>query len=374
MLDATFNTCDLDAGSHPTEAPRRILSVTGGGLLGVIPAAMLVRLEALGVETYGPAYKLCHSFDLVGGTSTGAVIATAVALGLSAEEIAGIYLDDAPNGFRPRRFSIPVLHDRLDEELLRGHFQRRTQERHLCRGDLWCDLTIIVKNICRSVPMAFSTLAAGRTPEMCLGAEMRGDRLPLDRLLRASTAAPGLFRPKMLPVGQNGTSEVCIDGGLSPYNNPALILARVSRGAWAGDLEVTSLGTGSSRPRHSANAVLRKSAMGRMLQGLVSTVVDAGHHMDAAMTDLARMPGSRLRYQAHDLPLTREAIETLGASVSQKELRQMRAFDDIRGKARLFEIAKARADCMIKAPLPLSRQGERVLRPDLRCHHTLSAA
>ena len=42
-----------------------LLSVSGGGLLGVIPAAMLLRIEALGKEKYGPHYRLSDSFDSV---------------------------------------------------------------------------------------------------------------------------------------------------------------------------------------------------------------------------------------------------------------------------------------------------------------------
>ena len=86
---------------EPMETPgeMRILSVSGGGLLGVIPAAFLMHFEALGQRTYGQSYRLADSFDLAGGSSTGAVISTGIALGLSAAEIADFYLRDVPKGF-----------------------------------------------------------------------------------------------------------------------------------------------------------------------------------------------------------------------------------------------------------------------------------
>jgi len=209
--------------SKPTR--RHVLSITGGGLLGVIPAAMLLRFEELGKAAHGKDYRLCDSFDLVGGASTGAVIATGIAMGMPAEEIASFYLHEAPIGFRPRRFSIPMLHDKLDDVSLRGHFARHTGGKRLCREDLECDLMIVTKNMCRSVPMALSTLAGDRAPQACLGAELRGDPFPLDSLLRASTAVPGLYRPELLRTGAGGAPEVCIDGGLSPFNNAAPLLA-----------------------------------------------------------------------------------------------------------------------------------------------------
>ncbi|MEM9552362.1 MAG: patatin-like phospholipase family protein [Pseudomonadota bacterium] len=356
MTYMQYNPAFSDIIPQSKPGPKRVLSVTGGGLLGVIPAAMLLRFETLGRATYGDDYRLCDSFDLVGGTSTGAVIATGVALGLTADEIASFYLEEAPQGFRPRRFSIPMLHDRLDETRLRSHFSRRTRDRSLNRKDLQCDLTIVAKNLCRSVPMALSTLLAGQDPRTCLGAELRGDALPLDRVLRASTAAPGLFRPEVLPLGDDGADDVFIDGGLSPFNNPALLLARLAMDCWVEEIAITGLGTGSSRPRHSAPSVLNATAVSRLLQGLAGAVGDASHQADGVLADLAAMPGSRVAYEKYDLDLTEAAFEAVGAEVSRKELRQMRAFADLRGKKRLFEIAKAYADCIVTEALPLTER------------------
>jgi uncharacterized protein len=64
---------------------RRILSIDGGGIRGSLTACILVALE----EQVGqPCAKV---FDMVAGTSTGALIASAIAAGLSAETILSIY-------------------------------------------------------------------------------------------------------------------------------------------------------------------------------------------------------------------------------------------------------------------------------------------
>lgn len=68
-----------------------ILSLDGGGVRGVITLAFLERIEQLlASRSVGPE-RLCDRFDLVGGTSTGAIIATALALGMSATEIKDFY-------------------------------------------------------------------------------------------------------------------------------------------------------------------------------------------------------------------------------------------------------------------------------------------
>jgi uncharacterized protein len=73
----------------------RILSIDGGGIRGLIPARVLGELER---RCGRPAGEL---FDLVAGTSTGAIIACALTRPepLSAERIARIYLDEGPEIF-----------------------------------------------------------------------------------------------------------------------------------------------------------------------------------------------------------------------------------------------------------------------------------
>ena len=76
---------------------RRILAIDGGGIKGVIPAAFLATLE----ETLEK--RVLHHFDLVAGTSTGAIIALGLGLGLPAEEILAFYERDGPSIFgKPR--------------------------------------------------------------------------------------------------------------------------------------------------------------------------------------------------------------------------------------------------------------------------------
>ena len=61
--------------------PKRILSLDGGGVRGAITIAFLERLEKLIAEIEGKPTLLSDWFDVIGGTSTGAIIAGALALG-----------------------------------------------------------------------------------------------------------------------------------------------------------------------------------------------------------------------------------------------------------------------------------------------------
>jgi patatin-like phospholipase/acyl hydrolase len=68
----------------------RILSIDGGGIRGVFPAAFLAKLEE---HLDAP---LSSYFDLIAGTSTGGIIAIGLGLGLSAKDILKLYEEQGP--------------------------------------------------------------------------------------------------------------------------------------------------------------------------------------------------------------------------------------------------------------------------------------
>lgn len=74
--------------------PKRILSLDGGGLRGILTLGILERIEALLRERHGgdPDFRLCHYFDLMAGTSTGSIIAAALAQGWSVTRLRDQYL------------------------------------------------------------------------------------------------------------------------------------------------------------------------------------------------------------------------------------------------------------------------------------------
>ncbi len=67
----------------------RILSIDGGGIRGLFPATILRQLE----KDLGK--KVTDVFDVIIGSATGGIIATAIAAGLPMEVIQNIYLEEA---------------------------------------------------------------------------------------------------------------------------------------------------------------------------------------------------------------------------------------------------------------------------------------
>jgi predicted acylesterase/phospholipase RssA len=77
-------------GQDAEEKEFRILSLDGGGIRGVFPAALLARLEEHLDHPIG------RYFDLIAGTSTGGIIAIGLGLGLTAKEILKLYVEEGP--------------------------------------------------------------------------------------------------------------------------------------------------------------------------------------------------------------------------------------------------------------------------------------
>lgn len=67
-----------------------ILSIDGGGIRGLIPVKVLAELERE-LQRDNPDKKLYEYFDLICGTSTGAILAIAIALGIPAAELVDFY-------------------------------------------------------------------------------------------------------------------------------------------------------------------------------------------------------------------------------------------------------------------------------------------
>ncbi len=206
----------------------RALAIDGGGLRGVIPATVLAALEEL---TGRRAHEL---FDVVAGTSTGAIIA----LGLThpdpepAGELVGFYLDRGAAVF-PRDVEPGTARDPapLEAEL-----------RARLDGDA---MSAALRPV-----LAVSCDADARRPVIFRGGGLDpgpiGDA-PMVRAVMASGAFPGVF-PAVAHTGADGVARSCIDGGVIA-NDPSLVAYAEALALGAGEeVLVLSLGTGVAPP------------------------------------------------------------------------------------------------------------------------------
>ena len=136
-------------------------------------------------------------------------------------------------------------------EKLKHVFGRDTT---LGSGTLNCLLLVVTRNVSTDSPWPISS-----NPLAVYNDRQRKDcnlNIPLWQLVRASTAAPIFFPPEVMQWDSANPDRTFLfeDGGLTPYNNPAFLLARMAtqepyRLGWeTGEdkLLVMSVGTGAA--------------------------------------------------------------------------------------------------------------------------------
>jgi patatin-like phospholipase/acyl hydrolase len=114
----------------PEGRPFRILSIDGGGIKGIFPAAVLSQAEA----AFTGGRSAGDYFDLIAGTSTGGIIALGLGLGLAAAEMLALYRDKGEAIFPPMTGPLAGV-QRFYQRWIRGalmhRYARETLEREL---------------------------------------------------------------------------------------------------------------------------------------------------------------------------------------------------------------------------------------------------
>ena len=185
-----------------------LLSIDGGGIRGIIPAMALLKLE----ESTNRLSREIFSF--VAGTSTGALIAAAIAAGIPAARIVGIYKNRLREIFAParpwshvRRCTVgQCYHTSNLNRVLREEFGSAARLR---LSDSPIDILITAKGLADGKPWYFvrdNPRNSGLTG--CL---------PLVDCATASAAAPTYFSPWRMPAPVNGK---LVDGGVGVTGNP----------------------------------------------------------------------------------------------------------------------------------------------------------
>jgi len=209
--------------------PKRILALDGGGLRGILTLGILKQIEDELRKKHGndPAFRLCHYFDLIAGTSTGAIIAATLAIGWSVDDITKKYFELGARVFRRSLLRHGLLRAKYDEarliDELKGVFGADTT---LGSTALDTGLMVVIKRLDSGSPWPVSNNPNGKYFSSGDGGVIGNGDYKLWQAVRASTAAPDYFDPERITIAQlPGHAPVYgdfVDGGVSPFNNPAL--------------------------------------------------------------------------------------------------------------------------------------------------------
>lgn len=330
--------------------PKRILALDGGGLRGILTTGFLQKIEDLLRARHGgdPGFRLCHYFDLIAGTSTGAIIAGALALGWSVADIRAKYTSLGKSVFEKSFLRQGLFRAKYDAEKLSEELKAVYGPQTLLRGpELLTGLMVVTKRLDSGSAWPISNNPRGKYFATRAGGIIGNGDYPLWEVVRASTAAPVFFEPEKITIasapGKQPVEGDFVDGGVSPFNNPALQALmyttlegyRIGWPAGADALLLVSVGTGS------ANAGVRTAALAAQhgIRSLLSLMEDSAvlqetmlqwmsssataRPLDREIGDLKNdlVAGAPLiSYLRYNVDLGKESVQRLDPALKDEEM------------------------------------------------------
>lgn len=229
--------------------PYRVLSLDGGGMRGIYTAAFLARLtDQFGRIRGEGALDLGRSFDLITGTSTGAIVGCALAVGRPMPEIVNLYREHGPKIF-PHRIAgrcSAIFRATQGSRYVRAGDKALRRALEAVLGDTTMLDVYRGRGISLCVPAVLMSEHRAwvfkKTP--CSG--VRDENYPLVDVCMATSAAP-IYRSLAAiddPDTTGGPKQVFADGGLWA-NNPIMVglVDALTIAAPDRPIEIFSLGT-----------------------------------------------------------------------------------------------------------------------------------
>jgi uncharacterized protein len=282
----------------PGAGPKRILALDGGGIRGILTLQYLKVIETMLRDRFtNPNLLLCDYFDLIGGTSTGAILAAGLAYGKSVDELQTLYRTLGESVFQtsgPSKWLPGPLQGKLVAKFPSGPLKAQLESvlgatTTLDSSDLRTGLMVMAKRLDTGSPWPLNNCRRGKFAT-------QDGALLLAQVVRASTAAPTYFAPERIDIhSRDGRVEegAFVDGGVTPFNDPTLQLLMLAALQGHGfcwptgkdRLLIVSVGTGSYREKYRAQELVESLAA---LQGVTA--------LQSLMDDCERMNRAILQW------------------------------------------------------------------------------
>jgi uncharacterized protein len=364
----------------PTLSPKRILALDGGGIRGILTLQFLQAVEATIKARFGEKTRLCDYFDLIGGTSTGSIIAAGLACGMTVDALQDLYRNIGASVFRAGGFTkfLPqmlqgTLAPKFPSEPLQADLDRQLgADTTLDSDKILTGLMIMTKRLDTGSPWPLNNGGRGKYAA-------QDGALRLTQIVRASTAAPTYFTPEEIRISRrDGTSVdgAFVDGGVTPFNDPALQLLMLAAFQGHGfcwpagkdHLLLISIGTGRYQQTHTANELISAPAAQQGITALQSLMDDCERMnratlqwltncltpwiVDRAVGDmrLDSEKGPQLAtYVRYNVLLEHDWLKTeLGVDLAADKIEQIRKMDDPSNLSDLANLGQLAAAKQVK--------------------------
>ncbi|KAK1609461.1 hypothetical protein QYE76_033134 [Lolium multiflorum] len=286
-----------------------VLSIDGGGIRGLIPATILACLESKLQELDGPDARIADYFDVITGTSTGALVASMLATPdenkrplFAAKDISEFYLENGPKIFPEktflawlRNFIASVTGPKYDGKFL--HDKIKSITGHVTIADTVTNIILPTFDIKFMQPVIFNTYEAKKQPLK---------NAHLSDICISTSAAPTYFPAHYFktndPSGKVHEREYnLVDGGVAANNPTMAAVSMITKEVFRGNLDfnlgkpaeyrnylIISVGTGSAKlaEMYTAPDCARWGLIHWLHDRCFTPIIDMFCHASADMVDI----------------------------------------------------------------------------------------
>ncbi|KAL6656703.1 hypothetical protein ACP70R_004483 [Stipagrostis hirtigluma subsp. patula] len=379
--------------SAPTPPPARgklitVLSIDGGGIRGLIPATIIECLEAKLQEIDGPDARIADYFDVIAGTSTGALITSMIATPdenkrplFAAKDITQFYLDNGPKIF-PRRklgFLRPMVNllgsmmgPKYNGSFLHDEIKRLTRDVKV--ADTVTNIIVPAFDVRCLQPVIFSTYEAKKDPlknahlsDICISTSAAPTYFPAHYFTTRDPADPG-GEPREFHL---------VDGGVAA-NNPTMVAMsmltkevfrqnpdfRAAKPTEYRNYLIVSIGTGSAKQaeKYTAQQCSKWGLLRWLYNGGFNPLIDIFMHASADMVDIhAAMLFETLNCEDNYLRIQDDSLTGHASSVDIATKKNMKELIEIGKKLLKKPVARVNIDTGIYKEANVEETNEKAL-------------
>lgn len=281
----------------------KLLAIDGGGIRGIYASHVLERVQ----KEFNTEFH--REFDLIAGTSTGSIIAAAVAFGIPISKVTELYRKEGPRIFSPRRWSFGgTIASRYSSDPLRTALTAVFEDATL--ADAKTRLVIPATDIGNGGVHVFKSAYDEKF--------VRDRNVKVVDAVLASCSAPSYFAPTRVGPYQLG------DGGLWA-NNPSLVAvteALTRLGVERSAIRLLSVGTGIGKNYYPLSNSDKKWGFltGWGISKFISMLLNLQAATASNVTQLIldKHQSVRVNFES-DLPLSHDDVGTLDDLISRAD-------------------------------------------------------
>nr|CAB3492014.1 unnamed protein product [Digitaria exilis] len=381
-MDSSTGTADTTVPQPPPSTGKliTILSIDGGGIRGLIPATIIAFLEAKlqalkWHELDGPDARIADYFDVIAGTSTGALLTSMLAAPdknnrplFAAKDLNTFYLENGPKIFPQKTAGLltpvakllgAVRGPKYDGVFLHNKIKSLTHDVRV--ADTVTNVVVPAFDVKSLQPVIFSTYEAKHEPLM---------NAHMSDICISTSAAPTYFPTHFFTTddGKGGSREYhLVDGGVAANNPTMVAMSMLTKEVLRHNPDfnpgkpsdyrnylIISIGTGSAKmaEKYTAPECAKWGLVQWLYNGGFTPIIDIFSHASSDMVDIhAAVLSEALHCEKNYLRIQDDSLMGVTSSVDIATTENMEALIGIGQELLKKPVSRVNIDTGVYEPV-----------------------